>query len=87
MPDSTNEYISYVLDDLGEMTERFVDSLVNTGHNQVNANVFSTWGLPTLYNTSTEFINKFMKIFRIFILLLCVISQYTLFICIHYFLF
>ena len=35
--DSTSQYISYVISDRGEMTDRFIDSLVNTGHNQVNS--------------------------------------------------
>ena len=36
--DSTSQYISYVINDKGEMLDRFVESLVNTGHNQINAN-------------------------------------------------
>lgn len=36
--DSTAQYISYVIRDKGEMLKGFVDSLKNSGHNQVNSN-------------------------------------------------
>tara|TARA_R110002073_G_scaffold155312_2_gene310611 strand:+ start:12614 stop:13747 length:1134 start_codon:yes stop_codon:yes gene_type:complete len=36
--DSTAQYISYVIQDKGEMIRGFVDSLKNSGHNQVNSN-------------------------------------------------
>ena len=36
--DSTSEYISYVIDKKSEMVDLFVNSLRNSGHNQVNSN-------------------------------------------------
>jgi len=36
--DSTSQYVSYVIDDKGEMIDRFIDSLRNTGHNILNSN-------------------------------------------------
>tara|TARA_Y100000114_G_C11755330_1_gene326574 strand:+ start:1443 stop:2555 length:1113 start_codon:yes stop_codon:yes gene_type:complete len=36
--DSTSQYVSYVIDDKGEMLDRFINSLSNSGHNMVNTN-------------------------------------------------
>ena len=36
--DSTSQYISYVIDTKGEMLDKFIESLENSGHNQVNSN-------------------------------------------------
>jgi len=36
--DSTSQYVSYVIDDYGEMIDRFVDSVNDTGHNMLNVN-------------------------------------------------
>lgn len=38
--DTTNSLVTYVLQDRTEMLERFIDSLENTGHNQVAKDVF-----------------------------------------------
>ena len=34
--DSTNEFITYKINDIGDMQKRFIDSLSASGHNQVN---------------------------------------------------
>jgi len=36
--DSTSQYISYVIDSKAEMIDKFIESLENSGHNQVNSN-------------------------------------------------
>ena len=38
--DSTNKYVSYVMNDQNEMLHRYIDSFKNTGHNQVNGDCF-----------------------------------------------
>ncbi len=36
--DSTSKYVSYIISDKDEMRKRFIESLGDTGHNQLNAN-------------------------------------------------
>lgn len=38
--DSTNKYVSYVINDQNEMLHRYIDSFKNTGHNQVSGDCF-----------------------------------------------
>ncbi len=40
--DQTNALVSYIIDDQTEMLERFIDSLENTGHNQVALDTFKS---------------------------------------------
>lgn len=40
--DSTNKYVSYVMNDQNEMLHRYIDSFKDTGHNQVNGDCFRT---------------------------------------------
>jgi len=40
--DATNKYITYQMNDQGEMIHRYIDSFKNTGHNQMNLDTFRT---------------------------------------------
>tara|TARA_R110002167_G_scaffold85579_4_gene232001 strand:+ start:2458 stop:3579 length:1122 start_codon:yes stop_codon:yes gene_type:complete len=40
--DSTNKYVSYVINDQNEMLHRYIDSFNDTGHNQVSGDCFRT---------------------------------------------